>query len=204
MSQTDELRKALELGRKAADWIEADSRNRSEEALKDLLKAFRFLVSHPPDPVACYSCESPVEDAEHHWFMDHGKTFLLCNDCWTRREANLTTPDPAEGTGLREQLEEMSRAAAKERAGRMRAEQGEARWKREYEHALTAPAPDGGLRDEVDKLREALRPFAIEADQRPWIEHSMSLNIGGSHLINRDLFMARAALRAQPPKETKG
>lgn len=30
----------------------------------------------------CWSCEERVEEIAHHWFMDHGEKFYLCNKCW--------------------------------------------------------------------------------------------------------------------------
>jgi len=44
-------------------------------------------------------------------------------------------------------LEEMSKDAAKERAGRLRAEAGEARWKREIQRAMDALIGDGSGKD---------------------------------------------------------
>jgi len=59
-----------------------------------------------------------------------------------------------------------------------------------------------GLLVENRKLREALKPFADEADRRPWLGElnmaSIDCILGGSRLVNRDLLNARAALAEEP------
>ena len=52
------------------------------------------------------------------------------------------------------------------------------------------------------KLREALKPFADEADRRPWLrELNMTIldcNLGESRLTDRDVLNARTELTQEP------
>ena len=56
-----------------------------------------------------------------------------------------------------------------------------------------------GLIADNQKLREALKPFADEADQREeWLKAYPNHALGGCGLTSRDLLTARTALEQEP------